>query len=149
MISPKKERFEKSIVDWEGVKEFNLIAPPPIGRSIFDYCREGITSRLVMGYNVGQIAQELSKAANLPPMAGIKESTLRTWLQRRRISARKVRQDVRNKTGFLAIRREKVVSLGTSNSVSHSNEIWSPTMTPEASAKAKVIADELCADDDD
>ena len=146
MISPKKDQFENLIVDWEGVKEFNLTTPPPTGRSIFDYCREGITSRLVMGYNVGQIAQELSKAAKLPPKAGIKETSLRTWLQRRGISARKVREDVRNNSGVQTLRREKAVS---SNAVSHGSEIWSPTMTPEASAKAKVLAAELCADDDD
>jgi hypothetical protein len=151
MSSPKLEHFS-SLVDWEGVKEFNSATPPPTGRSIFDLCRSGITNRIVLGYSVGQIASELTKAAKLPSGAGIKEATLRTWLLRRGISARAARRDARGGIPpkiLTTPSQPASPSFPNGNGDNRNRDIWSPTMTQEESEKAKRLAAELCADDDD
>ncbi len=85
---PNDEKYDEQGIDWEGLKGFNENLPPPTGRSIFDRIRPGIIARITLGYTVPQIAAEISKAAKLP----IKDSHLRTWLARRKISCRSTRQ---------------------------------------------------------
>jgi hypothetical protein len=79
------------IIDWEGLKQFDETTPPPTGRSIFDSVRNGIYTRIILGYTVPQIAKEISTAAKLS--TPIKEATLRTWLVRRGISCKATRKE--------------------------------------------------------
>jgi len=91
MKKNSKKQIEGSL-NWEAVQRFNENRPALPARSVLRSCRKAIVERLVMGFLVEEIAQQLTEEFNLAKP--IKPSSLRTWLCRHGISANAVRKGV-------------------------------------------------------